>query len=176
MTSIKRPTEDLFAEQHLLAQPGAFTILYIQAEFSIPEVSGMCITFIRNSSNPRDVTLKITQTINHLHLSAWHFGKIQQFYKKKMSSNIWLESIWSFFFLVCFYGAKVQKKAQLLFNENSRQCFAQTENSSPIPIWKTWILKTQSLFRSHSTFYSNCKHSGYQLFEELKQNFNLKLT
>lgn len=136
----------------------------------------MCITFIRNSSNPRDVTLKITLTINHLYLSAWHFGKIQQLYKKKKSSNIWLESIWSFFFLVCFYGAKVQKKAQLLFNENSRQCFAQTENSSPIPIWKTWILKTQSLFRSHSTFYSNCKHSGYQLFEELKQNFNLKLT
>lgn len=176
MTSIKRPTEDLFAEQHLLAQPGAFTILYIQAEFSIPEVSGMCITFIRNSSNPRDVTLKITQTINHLHLSAWHFGKIQQFYKKKCLQIFDLNPFDLFFFLSVFMGQKFKKKAQLLFNENSRQCFAQTENSSPIPIWKTWILKTQSLFRSHSTFYSNCKHSGYQLFEELKQNFNLKLT
>lgn len=176
MTSIKRPKKDLFAEQHSLAQPGTFTILCIQAEFSIPEVSRMCITFIRNSSKPRGVTLKITLTIHHLHLSAWHFGKIQQLYKKKSLQIFDFNPFDLFFFLVCFYGAKVQKKAQLLFNENSRQCFAQTENSSPIPIWKTWILKTQSLHGSHSTFYSNCKHSGYQLFEELKQNFILKLT
>lgn len=100
---------------------------------------------------------------------------VKFFYRKKSLQIFDLNPFDLFFFLVCFYGAKVQKKkAQLLFNENSRQCFAQTENSSPIPIWKTWILKTQSLLGSHSIFYSNCKHSGYQLFEELKQNFNLK--
>lgn len=111
MTSIKRPTKDLFAEKHLLAQPGAFTILCIQAEFSIPEVSGMCITFIRNSSNPRDVTLKITLTINHLYLSAWHFGKIQQLYKKKKSLQIFdLNPFDLFFFLSVFMGQRFKKK------------------------------------------------------------------
>lgn len=110
MTSIKRPKKDLFAEQHSLAQPGTFTILCIQAEFSIPEVSRMCITFIRNSSKPRGVTLKITLTIHHLHLSAWHFGKIQQLYKKKSLQIFDFNPFDLFFFLSVFMGQRFKKK------------------------------------------------------------------
>lgn len=139
-----------------------------------PEEVGMRVSFINTGFNPRNVALKIAVNINHLHLSTWHFGKIWQLYQKLQLFDLNSFDLLFFFFL--FLWGKGSKTAQLLFNENSRQCFSQTENCSPIPIWETWILKSQFLLGNHPTFYSNYKHSGYQLFEELKEIFNLKLT
>lgn len=139
-----------------------------------PEEVVMCIAFINTSFNPRTVALKIAVNINHLHLSTWHFGKIRQLYQKLQLFDLNLFDLFFFFFL--FLWGKGSKKAQLLFNENSRQCISQTENCSPIPFWETGILKSQFLLGNHPTLYSNYKHSGSQLFEELKEIFNLKLT
>lgn len=107
-----------------------------------PEEVVMWLLSINTSFNPRTVTLKIAVNINHLHLSTWHFGKIRQPYQKP-NRLTWICLIF-FFFLSIFMGQRF-KKAQLLFNENSRQCISQTENCSPIPFWETWILKSQFL-------------------------------
>lgn len=99
----------------------------------------MCLTLFNISFNPRNFALKIAVNINHLHLSTWHFGKIWQLYQKLQLFDLNFFDLLFFFFL--FLWGKGSKTAQLLFNENSRQCFSQTENYSPIPIWETWILK-----------------------------------
>lgn len=137
-----------------------------------PEEVVMCITLINNCFNPRKATLKISVNINHLHLSTWHFAKIRQLYLKLQLFDLNLFDFFSFY----FYGARVQKKHSYCLMKTAGNAFQKTENYSPIPIRETWILKTQFFLGCHPTFYLNYKHSGNQLFQELKEIFNLKLT
>lgn len=119
-------------------------LLYLSYGWVLPasEEVVMRIAFINTSFNPRNVALKIAVNINHLHLSTWHFGKIWQLYQKLQLFDLnSFDLLFFFFFPFLFLWGKGSKTAQLLFNENSRQCFSQTENCSPIPIWETWILK-----------------------------------
>lgn len=134
----------------------------------------MCITFINNSVSPRNATLKISVNINHLHLSTWHFAKIRQLYLKLQLFDLNLFD----FFLSIFMRQefKKKKKHSYCLMKTAGNGFQRTENYSPIPIRETWILKSQFFLGWHPTFYLNYKHSGNQLFQELKEIFNLKLT